>query len=164
MRLSGVKRILKLTLGVLLFKMATDMHPRENCWVCRSADTLHEHHVIPRAFGGTNGPLCTLCSSCHGIIHKAAVNRDYSTNQIDTVVSLAGSIGTNVDFVTRLCYLTNIIFKSGMAVKNDENKTITFSTKLEPEYAKMLKKISQKYGVSQQVAMRLALKHFSMTC
>lgn len=45
------------------------------CVVCQKTEDscLHEHHVIPQANGGTNGPTVMLCAEHHNMIHKVAV-------------------------------------------------------------------------------------------
>jgi hypothetical protein len=140
----------------------TEMHPRVDCWVCGETDTLHEHHVIPRSSGGTNGQLVTLCSTCHGIVHSAALNKNFILDPTPVIMPLCSDTRASVDCVKKLVYLTNIVFKSSRLTKNDVNKTLTFSTKLEPEYVAMLKSICNRYGVTQQKAIRLALRHLSV--
>lgn len=62
--------------------MAKD-HPKsiqlDCCWVCgtkflRSGGQAIEesHHIIPRAYGGEDGPEVTLCETHHGILHRIA--------------------------------------------------------------------------------------------
>lgn len=130
------------------------------CWVCKSVDTLHEHHVIPRAFGGTDGPTVTVCSTCHGALHRAAVSKNFSTDPQLAVLNC-----TNLDntYVPRLTRLATIVFNSGKLVQSDPNKMLTFQTKFEAEYARMLRTICERENVSQQNAVRLALRHYIKT-
>ena len=48
-----------------------------HCWICGtpfSHDRQEErHHVIPRAYGGTNGPQVSLCDSHHSALHQIAL-------------------------------------------------------------------------------------------
>lgn len=44
-----------------------------NCWVCPSKDGLNDHHVIPQAYGGVNGPQVTLCATHHTFIHTLSL-------------------------------------------------------------------------------------------
>lgn len=44
-----------------------------HCWVCPSKDGLNDHHVIPQAYGGVNGPQVTLCATHHTFIHAVAL-------------------------------------------------------------------------------------------
>lgn len=34
---------------------------------------MHEHHVIPQAYGGVNGPTVILCPDHHNEVHKIAL-------------------------------------------------------------------------------------------
>ncbi len=43
------------------------------CYVCGKSKGMHEHHVVPRAYGGLNGPTVDLCASHHTLIHTAAL-------------------------------------------------------------------------------------------
>ena len=45
------------------------------CVICGKGDTevLHEHHVIPQACGGRDGPVVKLCAEHHNMIHMSAV-------------------------------------------------------------------------------------------
>jgi hypothetical protein len=47
-----------------------------NCYICGDKYGLHTHHIIPRAYGGTNGPTVTLCGGCHTLIHSIAVHKN----------------------------------------------------------------------------------------
>ena len=43
------------------------------CWVCSESSGLNNHHVIPQAYGGVNGPQVTLCAVCHSKVHATAL-------------------------------------------------------------------------------------------
>lgn len=45
----------------------------KSCVLCGSRTRLEEHHEIPRAYGGHDSELHTLCVSCHDFIHDTAV-------------------------------------------------------------------------------------------
>ncbi len=46
------------------------------CAVCQGEwPHLEEHHVVPREYGGEDGPTRPLCGSCHGALHKEVHNR-----------------------------------------------------------------------------------------
>lgn len=50
------------------------------CVVCESTQSLHVHHVVPRAYGGERGPTVVLCSHHHSLVHKLAVRREMDAN------------------------------------------------------------------------------------
>jgi hypothetical protein len=43
---------------------------------------LHEHHVLPRSFGGTDAPgnRVILCPNCHAIVHAAITRAQRGRN------------------------------------------------------------------------------------
>lgn len=52
-----------------------------HCWVCSTRFTdskppglehREEHHIIPRAYGGVDGPTVSLCTKHHTALHKIA--------------------------------------------------------------------------------------------
>lgn len=43
------------------------------CYVCGAEDSVEEHHLIPRARGGTKGWTIQLCAVCHSKAHKLAL-------------------------------------------------------------------------------------------
>ncbi len=72
------------------------------CWVCRSAQGINNHHVIPQAYGGVDGPQVTLCATHHTVIHTqalrapdtwhAAMSANHTPEQIGKLVQLTGLI------------------------------------------------------------------------
>ena len=45
------------------------------CRVCdRSESVMNEHHVIPQACGGAEGPTVILCPTCHDTLHAHALH------------------------------------------------------------------------------------------
>ena len=50
------------------------MHICKACGCALGGDVQkHEHHVIPRAFGGEKGPTVELCTNCHNLLHSVAL-------------------------------------------------------------------------------------------
>ncbi|MBH0228741.1 HNH endonuclease [Halobacillus yeomjeoni] len=49
----------------------------ETCELCsRSPVVTTEHHLVPRQFGGVNGPTIMLCDACHRQIHALFTNEE----------------------------------------------------------------------------------------
>ncbi|MCA0969637.1 HNH endonuclease [Halobacillus litoralis] len=49
----------------------------ETCELCkRSPLKTTEHHLIPREFGGVEGPTAWLCGACHRQIHALFTNAE----------------------------------------------------------------------------------------
>jgi hypothetical protein len=53
------------------FKLKSIILP--HCWICQGKDGLNDHHVIPQAYGGVDGPQVTLCATHHTLIHAVAL-------------------------------------------------------------------------------------------
>ncbi|KGP72121.1 HNH endonuclease [Pontibacillus yanchengensis] len=49
----------------------------EVCELCgRSSVDTTEHHLIPKQYGGTDGPVAQLCIPCHKQIHAIFTNEE----------------------------------------------------------------------------------------
>lgn len=77
-----------------------------SCWVCCGNEALQEHHVVPQAYGGKNGPTVTLCATHHDLIHLASYKPE-----VEWVFQ-----GSSIE-VNKLKYLTTVITKSRDATK-----------------------------------------------
>lgn len=118
----------------------TTSYVNDNCYVCgrRFIDAdppgtaIKElHHVVPRAFGGLNGPLVSLCDTCHSKVHKIAgllPSGDYSK-----LLS-----GLTKEQQQKLAYLANVAYNAKQATNNDLNKLLPVSFKITKEEAQVL--------------------------
>ncbi|MCD5325007.1 MULTISPECIES: HNH endonuclease [Pontibacillus] len=53
------------------------MAHQETCELCgRSPLETTEHHLVPRQFGGAEGPTADLCKACHKQIHALFTNAE----------------------------------------------------------------------------------------
>lgn len=79
----------------------------DHCWVCGCKDGLEGHHVCPRAYGGTNGPVVTLCGVCHSVLHKQSHkpknNRKFTSKDIIQAA--------------KLTYLSECVFNARIATR-----------------------------------------------
>ena len=136
---------------------------REHCWVCRRKfdhELLHEdHHVIPCAYGGVDGPQVRLCSPHHTALHTVAL-RLYSGKPFFELLS------SNQDTNERLLYLASVAHNARVAVLNDPNKkrvivlslkTVTWDkiTRLKTVYGKLSREKLVEFALTQ-----LYNKHF----
>ncbi|MFQ3543821.1 HNH endonuclease [Halobacillus rhizosphaerae] len=49
----------------------------EKCDLChRKSGKTTVHHLIPRQYGGTEGPTAVLCSACHRQVHALFTNAE----------------------------------------------------------------------------------------
>lgn len=52
------------------------------CIICGTIKSIHEHHIVPRAYGGENGPTVNICAIHHNIVHSAAICGEKSRRQL----------------------------------------------------------------------------------
>lgn len=129
------------------------------CWVCSSGIRFNEHHVIPRAFGGENGPQVTLCSDHHELIHAIANEIYPNDNPLDALSEHP------IEYLGKLSFLVRAINNARRAIDADpRNKKVTFSTVFNHEEHKMLKQLVKTYRsqglTSQDKVVKWALKKF----
>lgn len=135
-----------------------------HCWVCgqRFSDqtppgpaTREEHHIIPQAYGGADGPTVSLCSNHHNMLHAVAVALKNRKPYFD----LIGGLTTEQQ--QKVMVLANYVFEAEQATRNDPNKIFLVSlTANRTQIAKMerLKKVFPK-ARSRQAILLLALEH-----
>ena len=91
----------------------------DHCWVCKRkfghSIKQQDHHVVPRAYGGTDGPQVSLCSAHHTALHEIALKL-YTKKPY-------------FDFLTRdpqqdqkLLWLASVCYNARLATENDPNK------------------------------------------
>ena len=109
----------------------------DSCWVCGSRDGLNDHHVVPQAYGGTNGPQVTLCASHHTVIHQVALTEPHRwTEQLDDPRTRG-----------KLEQLVTIIYRARIACKGVE-KPMQINHKLNMSRSRKLRELKVLLGVS----------------
>ena len=83
------------------------------CWVCGTTEGLCRHHVVPRAYGGENGPTVHLCGAHHTLIHDLALKAP-TTREVLLRTSSEGSDA----MYSRLASLVGIIVRAKAATKH----------------------------------------------
>lgn len=90
------------------------------CWVCNEpfshAVKREEHHIIPRAYGGENGPLVSLCDSHHTAVHEIATH-------IFLRKSFNHLLEAEKSKTEKLLYLANVAYNARVLVENDPNRS-----------------------------------------
>lgn len=79
----------------------------DHCWACKTKEGLHNHHVIPQAYGGVDGPLVTLCGTHHTLIHEVALK-----NQAEWTTRIPK------EYYTALSYLVWVIAEARAKTKH----------------------------------------------
>jgi hypothetical protein len=99
----------------------------DRCWVCgkqfaESGGVVdvhrHDHHIVPRAYGGDGGPQVSLCEPHHGAAHKIA-------DKLFTQGNYTTFLTTNQESNRRLLLLATVIVNAKVSCKSDPNKPTT---------------------------------------
>jgi hypothetical protein len=64
-------------------------YPVDDCFACGLTRPCEQHHVIPRASGGEDGPTVPLCLSCHAFVTPTRMH-PYSRDPSEWLEGLAG--------------------------------------------------------------------------
>lgn len=111
------------------------------CWVCSGKDGLNDHHVIPQAYGGVDGPQVTLCATHHTFIHTVALKKpSIREHMIREHTNLA-------DCQHKLTTLVELIAKARAATKGME-KPMMVQHKFNTERSRKLKELKYLLGRS----------------
>lgn len=110
-----------------------------HCWVCPSKDGLNDHHVVPQAYGGVNGPQVTLCATHHTFIHAVALK------PLAQRESMVLEHTQKPDQQSKLLQLTDLIARARAATKGME-KPMMVQHKFNKERSRKLKELKHLLG------------------
>lgn len=116
----------------------------------RWVPTLDEHHVIPREYGGINGPTVWIDPAIHQAVHRYAHN----SKKLDTF--LAGYESAEV--MARIRMLVTAI-KEAEATLDRAQPTVLQIT-LKPEEYKKLTELAKRMSVSEPELVKRLVKRF----
>ena len=128
------------------------------CWVCqRKFDqnlTDHDHHIIPRAFGGADGPQVRICSPHHQLLHALATV--LVANGRVTVADL------DVPTAERVMFLASRAAMAELRTEAEPNKRILTSFYLsQTDNAALAKRLARTTPrLSKQALMETLVKRF----
>lgn len=128
----------------------------DHCWVCNTKfapkGPAHEerHHIVPRAYGGEDGPMVSLCDTCHTRLHKTAVA--LSSNK-PTYLLLQG---LNPEAQKRIYYLASCVVNAKAATENDPNKKTMVTLQLSGQETQKLDQLKRALNVPSRSAVILA--------
>lgn len=120
----------------------------EHCWVCsvRFRDVVppgpahrEEHHIIPRAYGGADGPTVSLCDAHHTLLHKVAVAL---INDKSTFTLLRTEPRENH---MKVMWLASRVVNAHLATKNDPNKAASVMLTLNLKHRTMVDRLKKVY-------------------
>lgn len=148
-------------------------HPKtlclDHCWVCKAhftdsggKENRHEHHLVPSAYGGRDGPTVSLCDGHHNKLHRIA---ECLMRNKPHFVLLKGEPQAHV---RPLMYLANVVKNAWLEVRNDPNKAASVMLVLNREQRLMIDKLKAVYpkAKSRPAVLAIALqtlynKHFN---
>ena len=140
----------------------------DHCWVCLArfvgdggTEQREDHHIIPRAYGGTDGPTVTLCDTDHTRAHRIAdcikAEKTFHTY----------TKGLDSDRVNKLVWLATQIQNAYLALGNDPNKMARAMVALNQRHRLMVDQLKKVYpkAKSREAVLLFALeslhaKHF----
>jgi 5-methylcytosine-specific restriction endonuclease McrA len=135
----------------------------DHCWVCSipfsSEVKQHLHHIIPRAFGGVDGPVVSLDDSHHSRLHEIAL-RLYSKKPF--IEFLSG----NREQDQKLLYLAQIVCNARLILEDDPNRYQVVVFHLNKEYKRKFQNLKGIYkNLGRQKLLEAAIdslhrKHF----
>lgn len=119
----------------------------QHCWVCGTTFTEygglpnkyeHRHHIVPRAYGGIDGPQVSLCDSHHTALHQIALKL-YSGKPYYDLLPHEPSQDRKV------LWLASIVVNARRLVENDPNKPTPIVVIVNGETKERLKKLKRIY-------------------
>lgn len=91
----------------------------DRCWVCGKifdhSNKEERHHVVPRAYGGIDGPQVSLCDSHHTALHEIALKLWSKRSYFNL---LTGDPQQD----QKLMYLASCAYNARVITENDPNK------------------------------------------
>lgn len=123
------------------------------CWVCNnplldaggSAEFLrNEHHVIPRAYGGSKGPTVSLDSAHHDLLHLIS-DKMLSGQPWDHLVK-----GLSKEQAGRVLYLSTRVVDAAKYAEGDPNKRITMHVSLSRAENTAVQELANFHGLSKE--------------
>lgn len=136
-----------------------------HCWVCNQrfiecggddpAIIRNRHHIVPQANGGRDGPVVTLCSAHHDMLHAIAT-------QMLARKSWEHLLGDySLQIRERVLYLSEVVVRSTIAVANDPNKRAQVTVELNGATRAMLQALAQadKQSLAGEIVSLIVKEH-----
>lgn len=130
--------------------------PVHLCWVCEkvfpeyggndSGLVQEFHHIIPRAYGGAEGPTVSLCSGHHTLLHEMA-------QKMIQGKSFHALLSRNESVNNRLLYLASRVQLASATMSDDPNKRLTLVASISKEEARKMSDLYSLYGVKSREAL-----------
>lgn len=154
------------TLAALLDTVESIVLP--HCWVCLKefgasspgGSTLEErHHIIPRAYGGSEGPVVSLCCDHHTTLHQMALRMYSNKPHFDLLTR-------NPVYDRKLLWLASLVVNARHLTENDPNKPLVLHVVADKNFKSKLKALKTVFPKSSYTVLiryaveQLYRKHF----
>ena len=145
--------------------MAKD-HPKSmilpHCWICEvkftdhgGTEQRHDHHILPRAYGGTDGPEVSICDGHHSTVHRIGECLIHGKTHHQFLR------GEPPKRVQKIMYLATRIHEIYLLTKDDPNKAASVSIVLTAKHRAMVDALKPVIGVrSREAVFTKALEAF----
>ena len=110
-----------------------------------------EHHVVPQAYGGKDGPVIPLCISHHDLAHLIATKK-ISQQEYSHLMPASRF------FSSRLGYLSSVIEYAHSLTEKDPNKRVTISVTMSKSDLPAVDSLCSMYRVGRSELLRVLLK------
>lgn len=124
----------------------------DRCWVCDRVfpeyggddpGLVQEfHHPVPRAFGGSSGPVVSLCSGHHSNVHDVAL-RLVADAPIRDIVGHESNPSLD-----RILHLSQVIVRAMSLFKEDPNRRVPLHFSLQFARNEQLKTAARARGIT----------------
>lgn len=131
----------------------------DDCWCCGklladkggSPEVIrNSHHLVPRAYGGVDGPEIQLCSAHHDLLHQYATKLIAGDTEFMRVARLTGSTA-----ISRCLRLALIVVKAYNAFGGSPNKkTEVRVTGWDPSELDDLNKLTKYFDLTRSQVIR----------
>ena len=136
----------------------------KSCWCCGRPffsqeglpiSIVNEHHVVPRACGGTNGPTVSLNSEHHDLLHRVADARLANKPWQHLCAALPAHQQA------RILYLADVVYRSTLSTQGEPNRRFLLNVELPPDVGNKLRQLARYYNTShaKTVAVLIDTEH-----
>lgn len=135
-----------------------------HCWVCGQkfgpSVKQEDHHIIPRAYGGVDGPVVSLCDSHHTALHEIAL-------KLYTKKSYFNLLTKDKEVNAKLLWLATVAYNARLATENDPNKKPILMEPISRETFNKLLRLKQVFPkasrkqIVESAINNLYAKHFT---
>jgi hypothetical protein len=125
----------------------------DTCWVCEKllldsggdpSRIRNTHHVIPQAYGGKDGPIVSLDSAHHDLLHLVA-DKILAKRPFEDLL-----LGLTAIEKERILYLATRVVVAAKFSDKDPNKRLSVIFSINAEQGVRLKELTKFHGVSRQ--------------